>query len=122
MLSSVDIKSRAVEVGFDLCGVAPAAGFPELARLREWIDRGYAGEMAYMARTADRRSDVRRVLPSARSVIVVAVNYNTDRPYSTELIDRSRAQIARYAWGEDYHDVVARRLDALVEHSKSHAA
>ena len=114
MLTSQTIKDRAYELGFDRCGVAPAAGFPELARLREWIDRGYAGEMAYMGRTADRRADVRRIQPSARSVIATATNYNVDRPYSTEARDRSRARIARYAWGEDYHDLLRRRLDALL--------
>ena len=60
--------------------------------------------MAYLARSAERRADVRRVLPSARSVIVTATVYNTDRPYSTECADPSRAHVARYAWGDDYHD------------------
>ena len=115
MIRSAEIKARALEIGFDLCGIAPAADFPELRRLRDWIDCGHAGEMGYMARTASRRADVRYVLPAARSVIVAAVNYNVDRPYSTELADSSRAQIARYAWGDDYHDVLARRLDALLE-------
>jgi epoxyqueuosine reductase len=115
MLTAPEIKARAFELGFDLCGIAPAAGFPELTRLREWIDRGYAGDMTYMERSAGRRADVRSVLPSARSVIVTATNYNVDRPYSTEWSDPSHASIARYAWGDDYHDVVRRRLDALLE-------
>jgi epoxyqueuosine reductase len=115
MITSADIKARALEIGFDLCGIAPAEDFPELQRLREWIDRGYAGEMAYMPRTATRRGDVRRILPSARSVIVAAANYNVDRPYSTELADSSYAHIARYAWGDDYHDVLHHRLEALLE-------
>jgi len=54
------------------------------------------------------------VLPSARSVIVTATNYNTERPYSTECADTGRALIARYAWGDDYHDVIAARHDALL--------
>jgi epoxyqueuosine reductase len=70
--------------------------------------------MGYLPRTATRRADVRRVLPSARTVIVTATNYNTDRPYSTEVADPQRAGIARYAWGDDYHDVIGRRLDALM--------
>lgn len=115
MITSAEIKARAREIGFDLCGIAPTADFPELRRLREWINRGYAGEMAYMARTANRRADVRRILSSARSVIVAAVNYNVDRPYSIERADSSRAEIARYAWGDDYHAVLARRLEALLE-------
>jgi epoxyqueuosine reductase len=70
--------------------------------------------MAYLHRTADGRADVRNVLPSARSVIVTATVYNTDRPYSVECSDPMRAQIARYAWGDDYHDVIGRRLESLV--------
>ncbi len=71
--------------------------------------------MAYLHRTAERRADVRHVLPSARTVIVTATVYNTDRPYSTESADAPAAQIARYAWGDDYHDVIggaARRAAA----------
>lgn len=113
-MTASEIKARALELGFDLCGIAPAAGFPELAKLREWIDRGYAGEMSYMARSAPSRADVRSMLPSARSVIVTGTNYNVNRPYSTERIDPSRASIARYAWGDDYHDVLRGRLEALL--------
>ncbi len=113
-LTSADIKRHALTLGFDLCGIAPAAAFPELRFLREWLDRGYAGGMAYMERTAERRMDVRHVLPSARSVIVAATVYNTERPYSTEIASPVQAQISRYAWGDDYHEVMARRLDDLV--------
>jgi epoxyqueuosine reductase len=113
-MTSADIKTRARELGFDACGIAPAADHPELPFLREWLDRGYAGDMAYLERSADRRADVRHVLPSARTVIVTATVYNTDRPYSTECADRGLAQIARYAWGDDYHDVIGRRLEALL--------
>jgi epoxyqueuosine reductase len=108
------IKRKASELGFDRCGIAPAGDFPELKFFREWLDRGYAGEMAYLQRSAEKRADVRNVLPSARTVIVTATNYNTDRPYSTESADRERAHIARYAWGDDYHDVIGKRLDALL--------
>jgi epoxyqueuosine reductase len=70
--------------------------------------------MAYLHRTADRRADVRHVLPSAQTVIVTATVYNTDRPYSTESADSARAQIARYAWGDDYHEVIGARLESLL--------
>lgn len=80
VLSSNRVKERARGLGFDLCGIAPAAGFPELQFLGEWLARGYAGNMGYLPRTADRRQDVRRVLPSAQSVIVTGTLYNTDRP------------------------------------------
>ena len=113
-LTSLDIKKKAGELGFDACGIAPAADLPELGFLQEWLDAGYAGEMAYLRRTATLRADVRRVLPSARTVIVTATNYNTDRPYSTECADPARAHIARYAWGEDYHAVIGAHLDRLL--------
>jgi epoxyqueuosine reductase len=113
-LTSSAIKEQARALGFDLCGVAPAADLPELAFLSRWLERGYAGEMAYLRRTASERADVRRVLPSAQSVVVTGTLYNTAAPYSTEQTDPRRAQIARYAWGDDYHDVIGVRLDALV--------
>ena len=115
MLTSEAIKRRAKEIGFDLCGIAPAAAFPELGFLRQWIDRGYAGTMAYLPRTAARRADVRNVVPTAKSVIVLGTIYNTDRPYSTERTDPTKAEIARYATGDDYHDVLGRRMNTLVE-------
>ena len=79
--------------------------------LEEWLDRGYAGEMRYMERTKRRRSDVRQVLPSARSVIALATLYNTDRPYSTEQNDPNEATISRYAWGADYNDNLQQRKE-----------
>jgi epoxyqueuosine reductase len=112
-VTAADVKREAAACGFDLCGITPAAAFPELRFLREWLARGYAGEMAYMERTAERRADVRRVLPSARSVIVLGTIYNVERPYSTEDADPTRAAIARYAWGDDYHAVIQERLDRL---------
>jgi epoxyqueuosine reductase len=115
MLTSSSVKAKALELGFDLCGVAPAGPFPELSFLRARLDRGYAGEMAYMARSADRRADARAVVPGARSVIVTGTLYNTDRPYSTDRRQPGVALIARYAWGDDYHDVLKRRLDALLD-------
>jgi epoxyqueuosine reductase len=113
-MTSSEIKEQARRLGFDAVGIAPAAAHPELAFFREWLSRGYAADMSYLHRTADRRGDVRNVLPSARSVIVTATVYNTDRPYSIECSDPMRAQIARYAWGDDYHDVIGRRLESLV--------
>jgi epoxyqueuosine reductase len=115
VISSASIKAKARELGFDLCGIAPAESFVELSFFEEWLRQGYAGEMSYLARSADKRADVRRVLPGARSVIVTGTVYNTARPYSTECADRESALIARYAWGDDYHDVLKARLDALVD-------
>jgi len=113
-LTSAAVKAKARALGFDACGVAPAADHAELRFFDEWLERGWAGEMTYLQRSAERRRDVRNVLPSARTVIATATVYNTNRPYSTESADAGRAQIARYAWGDDYHDVIDGRLQALL--------
>ena len=113
-LTSSDIKNRARQLGFDLCGVAPAESFPELAFFKQWIDRGYAGTMGYLPRSVERRSDVRKLVPSARSVIVTGTLYNNGQPYSTERIEPTRGEVARYAWSRDYHHVIGERLEALL--------
>jgi len=113
-IASADLKAQATHLGFDLCGVAPAGDFVELTALPAWLRRGFAGRMTYLNRTATTRADARRWLPSARSVICVACVYHTDRPLSVEASDSGEALIARYAWGDDYHDVLARRLEALL--------
>ena len=105
------IKHAASEVGFDLCGLAPAADSRELEYFPEWIAAGRAGEMKYMESRNDqgelKRASLSRVAPWAKSVIVCAINYNTDHPYSTEVKDQTRGWISRYAWSaEDYHDAV----------------
>ena len=112
-ITSEEVKAHAAAAGFDLCGIAPADALPELAFLREWIARGFHGDMQYMSRTTERRSDVRAVLPSARSVIMLGTVYNTDRPYSIEDPDATRAALARYAWGDDYHVVIDERMGRL---------
>jgi epoxyqueuosine reductase len=114
MLTAESVKAKALELGFDVCGVAPAADHPELKFFSEWLSRGFAGTMGYLTRSAERRRDVRHVLPSAQSVIVTGTVYNTNRPYSVASADPDRAHIARYAWGDDYHEVLSRRLEALV--------
>jgi epoxyqueuosine reductase len=121
MLSADAIKQHARQLGFDLCGVAPASNHPELAFLSEWIARGYAGEMDYMEKSAHVRADIRYFLPSARSVIVMGTVYNTEAgaPGASGAAGASGApdaiKVARYARGQDYHRVIADRLLALIE-------
>ncbi len=110
------IVDQAKTLGFDLCGVARAEKFPELDQMPEWLARGYAGEMKYLA--DPRRSDPQTAMPGIQSAIVCLLNYNTDRPLSTDPalpIDYSKPSgwISRYAWGDDYHDVLRERLDTL---------
>jgi epoxyqueuosine reductase len=122
VVTSNSVKAKARELGFDVCGVAPAGDHPELRFFAEWLARGYSGTMAYLPRSAERRQDVRRVLPSARSVIVTGTLYNTDRPYSIATVDAGRAHVARYAWGDDYHRVLGDRLEALLSWMHAHHA
>jgi len=116
-LTAAGIKSRALELGFDLCGIAPAKVHPRLARLRKWIADGFAGDMEYLATSADERSDPRAVLPTARSVVSLGVVYHNeqgpaDRPGEDHT--GARVVVSRYAWGDDYHDVLRERLRALI--------
>ena len=111
------ICEQARGVGFDLCGVAPADAFPELAQVPTWLESGHAGEMNYLR--DERRVDPRLALAGARSLIVVALNYNSPHPYSTDEAgvrddDSPRGWISRYAWGDDYHEVLREKLNALV--------
>ena len=85
-MTSGEVKRRAVELGFDLCGIAPVGEFKELAFFQEWLARGYAGEMEYLHRTASRRADVRAVMPAARSVIVLGTRLQHRSP----VLDRDR--------------------------------
>src|SRR5262245_38561661 len=98
MLSRESVLARARECGFDLAGIARAEKHRKLARLTEWIAAGRHGEMQYLADSAWERIDPAQVLPTARSVVSLAVLYNTDEPAADA--------ISRYAWGTDYHDVV----------------
>ena len=105
--------------GFDLCGIAPAVEFPELAHLDDWLERGHAGEMRYLHDA--RRHSPAGAMQGARSVIVCALNYNTAFPASTETRDQPEAKagphgwISRYAWGDDYHHVLGEKLEALIQ-------
>ncbi|MEO8680972.1 MAG: tRNA epoxyqueuosine(34) reductase QueG [Vicinamibacterales bacterium] len=114
MLSASRVKEQAREIGFDLCGIAPAAALPELAYLPEWLANGYAGEMIYMEKSAPTRADIRHFLPSARSVIVTGTLYNTETQGSG-IRDQGSVRVARYARGEDYHLVLAGRLQQLID-------
>lgn len=122
-MTNANRAARTIEIarasGFDLCGIAPATEFPELAHLDEWLDRGHAGEMRYL-------HDARRRAPAlamqgARCVIVCALNYNTALPSSTEAPAPASPQtgprgwISRYAWGDDYHNVLGEKLEAVIE-------
>ena len=122
-MTNANRASRTIELaraaGFGLCGIAPAADFPDLAHLGEWLDRGHAGEMRYLHDA--RRGSPALAMQGARSVIVCALNYNTAVPLSTEANalpgqeGGPRGWISRYAWGDDYHNVLGEKLETLIQ-------
>ena len=124
MLSSEQIgqfiAQSAKNAGFELAGIAPVHedDLPELSAFVEWVDAGYAGEMKYLEKRTEagelRRASARNAAPWVRSVVVCGLNYNTDRPFSTEVDDPRRGWVSRYAWGnKDYHQALQPRLKEI---------
>jgi epoxyqueuosine reductase len=104
------IKDLALAVGFDLAGIALARPTPQTEFLREWVERGYAGEMGWIPRRLEERIDPRRIFDGVESIVAVGLVYD---PGGTEAPGPSGGEISRYARGEDYHDVLLDRLEAL---------
>ncbi len=104
------VEGLALAVGFDLAGIAPAEPVPETEYLREWLAKGYAGEMRYLERRVEERVDPRRLLEGARSIVAVGFIYD---PGERAAPTPGTCEIARYAGGDDYHDVLLDRLRAL---------
>jgi epoxyqueuosine reductase len=115
-LSTPQIQMQAAAAGFDISGVAAAEPHPHAARYQAWVAAGNAGEMRYLTDyRADRRNHPSTLLPSVRSVICVGMLYNGPEPLSTQFDEVGRAWISRYAWGDDYHDLLRERLEQLVQ-------
>jgi epoxyqueuosine reductase len=113
-LTAGRIRELARACGFELAGVAAALPAEDRARYHKWVAAGHAGEMRYLTdRRAGVRDDPRNLLPSARSIICVGKLYQTPWPHTAEFNDEERGWISRYAWGEDYHDVMRRGLERL---------
>ena len=128
-----ELKERlvcfALELGFDLCRVAKCAPPLHAKEFGDWLDEGAHGEMSYMARGEEKRRDPQKILPGARSIVVLALNYFQGeamwRKFATCAPNENRnlqscattpaatGRIARYAWGDDYHDLIAAKLDKI---------
>jgi epoxyqueuosine reductase len=107
------IRQKAAEIGFHRTGIARAAELSaEKERLGEWLSAGYHGEMKWMEREPEKRADPRLLLPGARSVIVVLLNYFTPHRHEDA---PGKGKVSRYAWGDDYHDVLREKLRELLE-------
>jgi epoxyqueuosine reductase len=116
MVSSLAVRKRALELGFNLAGIAPLEVWKDLEFARRWLEKGFNGEMRYLENP--KRFDPRLILPSAKSVICVGLVYNTPLPYSSfqpavPADAPPSAWVSRYAWGQDYHEMMRAKLEQL---------
>lgn len=108
------VKAEAMRLGFNNCGIADAVYLDEDAkRLQQWLDKGYQGDMAYMERYFDLRTDPTKLVPGAKSVITLLLNY-----FPAQQQQAQAPKIAKYAWGVDYHYVIREKLNQLIAYIK----
>ncbi|MEE9169726.1 MAG: tRNA epoxyqueuosine(34) reductase QueG [bacterium] len=108
------IKNIAIEVGFDLVGVARVEEYPEMAAFLNWVESGYGADMSYLTDKTSPRINPDEVLPGAKSVISCGLLYNTNPDRSIDMNSTNHAWVSRYAWGKDYHYIVGEKLGDLV--------
>ena len=117
-ISQVELKRRlfsfARGIGFDSCRVAACGSAPHAEAFRNWLDKGEHGEMGYMERGEEKRCDPQKVLPDARSILVLALNYFHRDPQAVDT-PAATGRIARYACGDDYHNLIESKLDKIDE-------
>ncbi|HXP34840.1 MAG TPA: tRNA epoxyqueuosine(34) reductase QueG [Chthoniobacterales bacterium] len=115
--TSGEIKARLIdfarELGFDSCRVAACSPPAHANEFGDWLGEGAHGEMEYMARGAEKRRDPQKILPGAKSIIVLALNYFQGERATPKAFGAATGRIARYAWGDDYHDVIAAKLETI---------
>src|SRR5437588_7118701 len=141
--ASALIKNRALQLGFQRVGIVRAEALnEEAARLQQWLARGFHGEMKWMEREPQQRTDPGRIFPAARSVIVVALNYYTPHQHHVSIVRVSGSsvstgsgsnriertpgvvgtltgKVSRYAWGHDYHEIAGEKLRELLSWTKA---
>lgn len=111
------IKTKAKELGFMSCGIAKAGFLEEEApRLEAWLKNGFHGEMTYMENHFDKRLDPRLLVDGAKSVISLSLNYYTDEQQT----DETAPKISKYAYGDDYHQVIKAKLKLLLDWMNQH--
>jgi epoxyqueuosine reductase len=105
------VKSTALSLGFDYCGIAKAGKLEEEARyLEKWLQKGYNGTMGYMENYFDLRVDPTKLVPGAKSVITLLLNY-----FPAEKQNGASPQISKYAYGNDYHEVIKSKLKIFLQ-------
>ncbi len=117
-LTNQIVTEKAKQLGFDLVGFAKADLLEnETEKLQQWLDKGYQASMGYMEKNLHKRKDVKEILPSANSIISLALNYYTPEQHLIEN-DKGKdclpvGKVSRYAWGKDYHLIIWQKLDEL---------
>ena len=110
------IVAEAEKMGFDACGIANATALEtESAHVEQWLGEGYEGEMGYLTRNKEKRYDPRLLVEGTKSIVTVLYNYYPKQPIG----DGKHFKIAKYAYGNDYHDVLKRKLRQLLERIES---
>lgn len=108
------IKQEALRLGFDVCGIAEAQPLDDDARrLEQWLNKGYNGKMQYMENYFDLRTDPRKLVPGAKSVVTLMLNYFPEQEQK-----KGTPNVAKYAWGVDYHFVIKDKLKQLLAYIK----
>jgi epoxyqueuosine reductase len=117
---STDIKRLAFEAGFDLCGITTPEIIPHAKKAYEdWIEIEYHGELDYMAKNIERRTDPSKLMPGVKSIIMLGLNYYQP---DSETIPDGHGRISRYARGKDYHKVIAKKTKRLIDLIRIHVA
>ena len=112
---TISVKKIAAELGFNFCGIAQATKLDHDARrLESWLSNGMQGNMHYMERYFDMRIDPRQLVPGAKSVITLLLNY-----FPKDKQDAGTPKISKYAYGKDYHEVIRQKLNKVIENLKS---
>ena len=118
-MNSTSLKSllqeKAIELGFDLIGAIPVSRSKTIEIYNAWIKKGYAGSMNYLERHAEFKEDPRKLLPQTISLLALGFNYKTVEP-SDESLNPEIGRISRYAWGDDYHELIRSKLNILEEY------
>lgn len=118
-ISRLELKTRLVsfarEIGFDSCRVAASSSPRYAHEFRNWLSEGEHGEMSYMERWEEKRCNPQKVLPGAKSMVVLTLNYFQGGAANRTAATAKTGRIARYAWGDDYHDLIANKLDKIDE-------
>ena len=115
-IPAAELKARlvsfATQIGFDSCRIAACEAPAHATEFREWLHQGAHGEMNYMQRGEEKRCDPQKILPAARSIVALALSYFQGKAPDREL---AIGKVARYAWGDDYHNVIEAKLDRIDE-------